>query len=56
MNEQNPNPGQDPTQPGPGEIPNPARDPDPGQPTDPTIPPIHDPNTPDPRRPEKKAA
>jgi hypothetical protein len=50
---QNPNPGQDPAQPpdsvpGPGQVPNPVRDPVPGQPVDPTIPPLRDPNsTPD---------
>ena len=50
MVQQNPNPGQDPAQPAPGQIPNPAHDPEPAQPTDPTIPPLRDPNTPDPRK------
>ena len=42
--QQNPNPGQDPSQPAPGQIPTP-HDPVPDQPIDPTIPPLRDPNT-----------
>lgn len=51
--QQSPDPRTDPQPPDrevPGQMPNPVRDPMPGQPIDPTIPPIRDPNTPDPRR------
>ena len=48
MTQQTPDPDQDPSPAPskiPGQVPNPVRDPTPGQPVDPTIPPIRDPNT-----------
>ncbi len=53
LHSQNPDPNPNRPDPGPdrpdtdipGQAPHPMRDPVPGQPTDPTIPPIRDPNT-----------